>query len=848
MSNERVELERVAPASPETLKRYGYPRGAYYPDAYGDGYGEGFEESDGANTLAELWRAIRKHKLLISALTIVVTFVVALELSRIRPTYSAYTILEIRKDTPTVLSPGPDSDPENLININTKMLMFQSRPLLEEIVEKLKLDQNRVFLDVSQKRTWGEAIKRIPGSWLGVSRPAKADTVSEAAAETPVSTATPSDKPEEADGSATPRNSENMRLDRYVTILERGLNVSHIKETQALKVSFTHNDAEIAKAVANGVADSFMRRNLETKLDKFTNTSSWLDHSTNELKAKVRKAEQAMADYTRDHNIFSAQGQQTLTSDKLMRLHDQSTRTEIDLLLKQSLFEEVSRGNLDRLPEVFSDPKIGDLQRKLNELSVSSAQLTVSFGPENPKVQEVQQQMAVLQRQLDATRGALQEKLRTDYERAQRDNQSLKVALDRAKADAAQQDQAAVQYNILKQDVDTARALYTEFLQKTNQVNLEAAQQRNNIYVIQPAQMPKSPDGPNKPLIVLMGFALSLAGAIGLAFVLERFDTTIRSVTDINRYAQLPTLGVIPSVATTKRRLLGYRSNGKKNGKRLMIMGYGSSNQSGSGSNGFHPRFLSRADSNKKTVLTNGKQPESEKVTVLDNWSSVAEAYRALRTSVLLSTEGGPPKTILITSGQPGEGKTTTVINTAVSIAQLGASVLIIDADLRKPAAHKGFGVKPAHGLSSCLASEAKIEDCIHKLQTPNLSLLPCGPLPSNPAELIGSERMKELLRVLSERYDHILIDSPPLMYVTDPVILSTIVDGVILVVRGGKSDREAVFQSRLMLSSVGAKVFGVVLNDVRLSREVQPELTYSPNLEDLHQREEEGVSDILLG
>ena len=187
---------------------------------------------------------------------------------------------------------------------------------------------------------------------------------------------------------------------------------------------------------------------------------------------------------------------------------------------------------------------------------------------------------------------------------------------------------------------------------------------------------------------------------------------------------------------------------------------------------------------------------------------------------MLLSAAGNPPKTILVTSGQPGEGKTTTAVNTAISLAQLGASVLIIDCDLRKPSAHKAFGVELSRGISTYLSRNIEIDDLIQKLPIPNLSLLPCGPIPPNPAELISSARMKEMLSMLAERYDHIMIDSPPLMNVTDPVILSTMVDGVILVVHGGKSTRDIVRRTRQELTSVGAKIFGVVLNNVDLKHD----------------------------
>jgi capsular exopolysaccharide synthesis family protein len=191
-----------------------------------------------------------------------------------------------------------------------------------------------------------------------------------------------------------------------------------------------------------------------------------------------------------------------------------------------------------------------------------------------------------------------------------------------------------------------------------------------------------------------------------------------------------------------------------------------------------------------------------------------------LRTSVLLSAAGNPPKTILFTSGQPGEGKTTTAINTAISLAQLGSSVLLIDADLRRPTVHRVFKMNQPTGLSTYLSRQVEVDSLIQKLWTPHLSVLPCGPIPPNPAELISSERMKELLRALSEKFDHILIDSPPLINVTDPVILSTMVDGVILVIQAGRSTRDVLRRARQELGSVGAKIFGVVLNNLDIKRE----------------------------
>jgi capsular exopolysaccharide synthesis family protein len=293
---------------------------------------------------------------------------------------------------------------------------------------------------------------------------------------------------------------------------------------------------------------------------------------------------------------------------------------------------------------------------------------------------------------------------------------------------------------------------------------------------------------------ILIGFIVSLVAGIGLVFLLEYLDNTVKTVEDVSRYTQLPALSVIPAISGRRVKRLKGAANG--NGKSGLALG-------------------------------NGAKLKTDRLMALDTNSSAAEAYRVLRTSVLLSSVDRPPKTILVTSGQPGEGKTTTVINTAISLAQLGASVLIIDCDLRKPSVHKALGVDQTTGLSTYLSGKIDVDEAIRKLPITNLSLLPCGAIPPNPSEMISSAKMKQMLQTLGETYDHILIDSPPLLKVTDPVILSTLVDGVILVVHGGKSTREVVRRTRQELSVAGARIFGVVLNNVELNSEAYESYYY---------------------
>jgi len=778
MSDERLQLERVSPTDEGLMMRPGYPRAGGYPDAaaYGYGYGYGYPEGDERAYIRRLWRAIKKRKLIITVIAIIVTAVVTVEVYRTKSTYQASTTIEVGRDNRTLLRTNDgfvqsdDGDDSFYVQtaMKTRIRQLQSRPLLEDVVLNLKLDRNPRFMDVTSRKSILESIKTIAGRFSSQEKwnPPPVQETS-------------------ADASSAERTREQSAyLAPYVDVLMSNLSAEPLPDTRMLVVSFTHTDPKLAADIVDNIAQVFMKRSFETKTEKYTNTSEWLDRSTRELQAKVQQADKELADYSGSHNIYSSDGKENLAIEKLTKLHGEHTRATYERLLKQSLYEEVKAGRVAQLPENFSDPRIAELQKRLGELAVQLSKLEISYGPKHPQVMAAKEEMATLQKQVDDSRGSLQERLKADYERAVRDEASLAGALELAKAEASQQNQAGIEFNILKKNVETANQLYTEFLNRASQAKITEHEQHNTLKMIDPPQVPTSPVAPNRPRTIFIGFLVSLLAGLGLVFVLEYLDNTVKTVEDVSRYAQLPALSVIPAISGHRRRALKEANNGSKKTPSGLAL---------SKSNGFDP----------------------EKLVALDTRSSIAEAYRVLRTSVLLSSTDQPPKTILVTSGQPGEGKTTTVVNTAISLAQLGSSVLIIDCDLRKPSVHKVLGIDHVVGLSTYLTGSGEIDDVIQKLPILNLSVLTSGRIPPNPAEMISSTKMKELLRTLGERYDHIVIDSPPLLKVTDPVILSTLVDGVILVVHGGKSTRDVVRRTRHELAVAGARIFGVVLNNV---------------------------------
>ena len=778
MKNDNFELNKYIPS--DQMLEQGLTEARIYPSKFSPEWGSynsyNYGEAEDVH-LRDYLRQLRRHKWLIISLVTIVTTLVAVQAYRIKPWYTASTLLQIGAENSVVLKSGDvtlggDTDWDYTVTINTKKLALENPELYKKVADDLQLDQNAEVVAALQKK------------------PTLAFLYSS----------------DEAQNGGTEILKNNTELkDIRVTnaqiagAIQNNVVVEQVKNTRAIKISYTSENPELAAKVTNSIAQNFMDASFSNQTEKFTNSVNWLDTSTRELKAKVEIAEEALANYTRANQIYSTQGSEgskgtTLTISKLTQLHDQFVRVQSERLLKKSLYEQVQSGRIAELPEAFSDPKITQLQQELAKLETQASELKVKFGPANPKMIEVQNQIDVLTAQIENSRKALEAKLRADYERSVQDESALSAALNGAKLAAVNENQASIKYNILKQDVDTARSLYTDFLQNTNQAKARAAEQNNNIKFIQQAQIPTAPVGPKRLTMITMGFLLSLVAGIGLSLFLEYLDNTIKSLDDVERYVQLPTLGIIPAMTASAKAVLAERVSRR---------------QIATSEDGSQLGLTAKNSSVPFNALVNS-----------DNHSMIKEAYRAIRTSILLSTAEAPPKTILVTSGSPSEGKSTTVVNIAISLSELGAKVLVIDCDLRRPSVHKYLDVSSANGLTNYLAGSIETDEAIQSLGIANLSVMASGPIPPNPAELLSSQKMKDMLKTLGNTYDHILLDSPPVANVTDPVILSTIVDGTVFVIHAGKTTREIIQRARQELMSVNSKVLGVVLNNVNLRKD----------------------------
>jgi capsular exopolysaccharide synthesis family protein len=469
----------------------------------------------------------------------------------------------------------------------------------------------------------------------------------------------------------------------------------------------------------------------------------------------------------------------------LSGLNRQLLEAENDRNLAEASYRaSIAPGAAEASVEI-SDKQIAEFKSRLAELRQKRSQLLVTDTEESPEVKDVNQQIAQMENQLDETRRSakslLATNLETNYRRALEREKSLRQAFNKQRSETVTQNQAAINYNILKQEIETNKGLLEGLMQRSKENDVTMAGTPNNIHVVDYASIPKGPVGPRRTQAVFLALVVSLALGIGLALFLEYLDDTVKTPSDIERGLRLASLAVIPIAGkSATQRLFPLRFRGNGNGHR---------NSSG------------------RELLINSDGPSLQ-----------AEAYRHLRTSVLLSTPGHAPNTLLVTSSVPAEGKTTTVVNTATVLAQTGAKVLVIDADMRRPRLHQVFGTNNDAGLSSILSSqmsEAEVLSMVTQYEDTNIYLMSSGAIPPNPAELLGSDQFRNLLKTVSGTFQHVIIDSPPIASFTDGVLISSMVDGVLLVVQGGKTSKQVVKRTRQMLHEIGAKIVGVVLNKI---------------------------------
>ncbi len=567
-------------------------------------------------------------------------------------------------------------------------------------------------------------------------------------------------------------SSENDKETLLINGFLRKVKIEPIRNTRLVKIHFDSHYPELSGRVPNTLAKEYIQQNLETRFIATEQAKEWLTKQLEVLKAKVERADEILRAFASKHDIVSLEEKGNITMQRLSELNEALTKAESDRIAKEALYKQTRNRNYDSLPPILENTLIQELKQAYIQLDAEYMRRSETFKPEYPEMVRLKNQMETFLKRLDAEMGRIIAGIKNDYESSLRRESLLRESFRRQKAKAMEMKQKAIQYNILKREADTNRDLYNALLQRMKEAGVSAGITASNIQIVDGAELPTKPFKPNKRLNLLLATVVGLFLGLGLAFFFEYLDNTIKTPEDVEQLIQLPSFGMIPEISYERRRRL---DEGTVYPVELVTFG--------------HPK------------------------------SMLSEAYRNVRTSILLSFSEKPPKRIAISSPNPAEGKTTTVINTAIALSQTGARVLIIDSDMRKPRVHAVFGEENGVGLSNFLSGNAELRSVIKKANIPNLYYIPSGPIPPNPSELLGSSLFKTTMQFLGEKFDHIILDSPPVLGFADSIILSASVDGTLLVVSGGKTPRETLQRAKDVLDQVNAKILGVVINQVDIGR-----------------------------
>jgi polysaccharide biosynthesis transport protein len=568
---------------------------------------------------------------------------------------------------------------------------------------------------------------------------------------------------------------DGVSLDKRVMLVglfHKSLNVQLVPKTQIIDIHFRSKDPNLAADTANSVANTYIEHNFQTKYKATIQTSDWLTKQLDDLKERAETSQEALIAYQKKVGILGTDETHNIITDKLEELNKQLSAAEADRIVKEAKYRIAMTENPELIANIAPESVLGALYKDRVEVRSQYAQLTVKYGASYPRVIQLQSQLAELDSNIASEIVKVGDAIRAEYKAALKSEQMLTSSFGQQKQEAYKLNEDAIQYAIMRRDVESSRDLYEGLLKKLKEAGILAGLKSSNINIVDPASIPIEPVEPRVLLNIALGCMGGLLFGMALAFVVENVDNSIRTPQDIEVYCALPSLGVIPSV----------------------IVGKGGHKLLGS------------------TATRQFIQP----VTVEHRNSSSAEAFRALRTSLLLSSPGAAPQVIMVTSAMMQEGKSFIALNLAVVLAQTGQRTLLVDADMRRPTIHKYLGISSTQGLSGCLAGAGHPESMIIAIDAiPGLHVLPAGHMPPYPSEMLASDAMPNLLQSWRSEFRYIVIDTPPILAVTDAAVCARNADVVVLIARSKRTGRQSLIRARDVLRKVRANIAGVVVNDL---------------------------------
>jgi succinoglycan biosynthesis transport protein ExoP len=567
--------------------------------------------------------------------------------------------------------------------------------------------------------------------------------------------------PPNADEAIKKRAEESL-----ISAVASGVQVNPVRQSSLVNVSFSDPDPKFAATLVNTLAQSYIEQSLDLRFAASREAAVWLRKKLIEGRKNLEESEAKLNQYKRDHNIVAPDDKESITAQKLEQLNKDLIAAQTRRMEAETRFNEVNQGK--PISQVLDNPLIQTLKGQEAKLIAEQSELSHKFGPEHPRMIQLAKELAATGGKIAAEKSQVVQAIKNEYYMAKEQEENLRKALDAQKAATQDLSDRNIKYRVLLRDVETNRALYQNMLQSLKTTVITESTPATNIRIVYPATVPSSPISPRKTRNLMTGALLGLFFGFGLALGVESFDTTLKTPEEMEEWLEIPNVALIP-----------------------------------------HMEFASGnpvKEEFPELIMHHGQQPLA------------SESYLGLRTSILFSSPGQAPRTLLVTSSLPLEGKSLTSSNLATAMAKAEPEVLLVDADLRRPALHKVFHLPAEPGLTNFLVGEL---DDIPVLETvvPNLFLVPAGKIPPHPSELLGSDRMRKFFDLAKDRFKRIIMDSPPLMSVTDAAILATLVEGVLLVVKAEAVPRKAAMEARDQLLEVNAPLLGTIFNNFQVQK-----------------------------
>lgn len=705
--------------------------------------------------IRDYFTVIMKRRWIIITFFLVVVFAVTIASFTMTPIYRATVTVIIEKENPNIVSIQEvmSVDASGTDYYQTQYKVIESRSIAREVIKRLGLDQGEEFFPKPRDDIFSNIKTAITGtisSWK------------EAAG-----SLLKKDEDPNMDNESDEVESDSSLVSAFIG----RINVEPVSGSRLVNIGFDAKDPVLAAKIANMLADAYIDRNLDTKLEAVQGAVSWLDRRIQEEEKKVEAAQLRFQQYKERHGIITGFSSDTekITAQKLAELNSQVVEAETKRVEAETRYEQTNRllkskRGLDSIPEILSNELIGTIKKSEVELSRTLSELSKKYGKNHPQIIAINAEIATLEKKKLREIEKVVDSLKNEYEVALARERSLKDSLSRQKMESMALNKKAIEFEVLKREADSAKQMYNLLVKRFKEASITEDMKTGNIRVVDRAEIPETPIKPRRRLNILLAVIVGLTVGTMLAFFFEYMDNTIKTPEDIKKYLGIPYLGPVPAID---------HDMGEKD------------------------------------------EDVAELVAVQTPKSTASEAYRGLRTSLLFSSAEAQPRVILVTSAGPREGKTLTCTNLAVTLAQAGSKVLLIDCDMRRPRVHHIMKIGRDKGISNILAGTSEDNRILFRTKFANLDVVPCGPIPPNPSELLGSNRMVKLLEAFRKRYDKIVIDSPPITAVTDASVLARVADGVIVVIRFSDTSRDIVLNGLEQLKAVNATVLGAVLNGV---------------------------------